>query len=392
VVYTLTNPSGSSIDYEVSLDPGGTAPMLINGGTSTVSGTLAPAGGSTMVTVSVDATAAAALAMGSYSTDVIFDDTTNSHQLIRTHTIEAGLTSFDVTPASALDGAGPNGGPFLQNKVYTVTSTQPNPVSVQCTASDSWISLDGGAGPVSFILNGVGDSHAVTVAFSAAANSLNSGFYTGSVSFANLSGGTGDTSRDVTLDAGRLTISSADTPVPIADNSDFYSYINVADDLTIGDLNVKIDITHTFIGDLIVEIESPTGTIIRLHDRTGGSTDNLITTYDDSTNAPDGPGLLADVNGQSAQGTWTLHGSDNAGGDTGQLNSWALQIGAATLPPPDCIADLDGNGTTDVLDFAEFVSHFGTSVTPGTNGDFDSSGTVDVLDFAAFAANFGCPN
>ena len=391
VAYTLTNPGGSSINYEVSLDPGGTAPMLIDGGTSPVSGSLAAAGGSTMVTVSVDASAAAALGMGTYSTDVIFDDTTNGRQLVRTHTIEVGLTNFDVTPASGLVGAGPNGGPFLQTKVYTITSTQPNSVNVSVTASDSWISLDGGAGPVNFALNGIGDSQQVTVGFSASANSLNSGFYSGSVDIANLSGGTGDTSRTVTLDAGRLTIPSTDTPIAIADNSSFASYLNVPDDVTIGDLNVKVDISHTYIGDLIVELESPSGTVIRLHDRTGGSTDNLITTYDDATNAPDGPGLLADVNGESAMGTWILSGSDNAGGDVGTLNSWTLLVGAAALPPPDCSADLDGDNDTDIFDFGLFVGHFGESVTPGTNGDYDFSGSVDVLDFAIFGGNFGCP-
>jgi subtilisin-like proprotein convertase family protein len=329
--------------------------------------------------------------MGSYSTDVLFDDLTNSRQLVRTHVIEAGLTDFDATPGSGLDAAGPTGGPFLQTKIYTITSTQPNPVSVQCAASDSWIALDGGAGPVNFVLSGIGDSHQVTVSIGAAANSLAAGFYTGSVDFANMSGGTGDTSRPVTLDAGRVTIPSTDTPIAIIDNQDFTSYIDVPDDIEIGDLNIKVDISHTYIGDLIVEVESPTGTIVRLHDRTGGSTDNLITTYDDGTNAPDGPGLLADFNGESAQGTWTLHGSDNAGGDTGTLNSWALQIGAAALPPPDCLADLDGDNDTDVFDFGLFAGFFGSAQTPGTNGDYDASGFVDVFDFGMFASNFGCP-
>lgn len=391
VDYTLTNPGGSSINYQVSLDPGGTAPMLIEGGTSPVSGSLAPAGGITVISVSVDAAAAAALPMGSYSTDVIFEDTTNGRQLVRTHTIDVGLTNFDVTPASDLTGSGPNGGPFGQTQVYTVTSTQPNAVSVSCTASDNWISLDGGAGPINFVLNGMGDSHQVTVGFSSAANSLSPGFYTGSVDFANLSGGTGDTSRGVTLDAGRLTIPSTDTPITISDNSSLSSYLNVPDDVTIGDLNVKIDITHTYIGDLIVELESPAGTVVRLHDRTGSSTDNLITTFDDATNAPDGPGLLADFNGESAMGTWILHVSDNASGDVGQLNSWTLLIGAAALPPPDCVGDIDGDNATNVYDFSIFASNFGSSVPPGTGGDYDSNGVVNVLDFSTLASDFGCP-
>lgn len=58
--------------------------------------------------------------------------------------------------------------------------------------------------------------------------------------------------------------------------------------------------------------------------------------------------------------------------------------------PPACVGDLDGDGKTNVFDFGIFGSHFGQSVTPGTNGDFDSNGVVNVFDFGVFAGDFGC--
>ena len=390
--YTLANAGPSSVNYEVSLDPGGTAPLLIDGGTSTISGSLAGMGGSTMVTVSVDATAAAALGVGTYSTDVLFDDTTNGRQLVRTHTLEVGLTEISVSPTTDLFGSGPTGGPFGPTRVYTVTNAQPNAVDVLVTASDTWISLDGGTSAVSFTLNGLGDSQNITVGYSSVATSLSAGFYSGSVDFQNLTSGDGDETIGVFLDAGRITAPSMDTPVTILDNSGFQSEIEVTQDVEIGDVNIKVDISHTYIGDLIIEVMSPTGTIVRLHNRTGGSTDDLITTYDDATNTPDGPGLLADYNGEDAIGTWTLIGTDNASQDTGTLNSWTLLIGAATLPPPDCVGDLDGDNDTDVLDFSVFTTYFGTSVAPNTNGDMDGDGFVDVIDFGIWTSNFGCPN
>ena len=62
----------------------------------------------------------------------------------------------------------------------------------------------------------------------------------------------------------------------------------------------------------------------------------------------------------------------------------------ALVPPPACIGDLDGNNTTDVLDFAIFSAAFGTFVTPGTPPDYDADGQVTVLDFATWVGDFGC--
>lgn len=59
--------------------------------------------------------------------------------------------------------------------------------------------------------------------------------------------------------------------------------------------------------------------------------------------------------------------------------------------PGTCVADVDGDGATDVFDFAEFAANFGrTDLVPGTGGDMDYDGDCDVLDFGAFAADFGC--
>jgi hypothetical protein len=62
----------------------------------------------------------------------------------------------------------------------------------------------------------------------------------------------------------------------------------------------------------------------------------------------------------------------------------------AAVPPCPCTADLDGDCDTDVFDFGFFLSHFGQSVTPNTDGDLDGNGLVDVFDFALFTGNFGC--
>ena len=63
------------------------------------------------------------------------------------------------------------------------------------------------------------------------------------------------------------------------------------------------------------------------------------------------------------------------------------------VAPPVCDADLDGSGTTDVLDFSLFAVAFGS--TPGDaswnpNADLVPDGVIDVFDFTAFALDFGC--
>ena len=326
-VYTIRNSTSRAADYEVVLVSGGTAPILINGGVGPITGAIA-AGRSETVTVSFDA-AAYNLGAGIYSTDVRFSDLTNNLVTNRTHELEIGQTAFDTQPTYGLSSGGPIGGPFNATQDYTMTSTRPTPVTIRVSADHPWISLNGAAQPVEFTLPTDGSSATVTVGFSSAANSLPPGIYHGSVTFTNLSGSLGNTTRPVTLDVGRYSYTATDVPQPINDYSTITSTIHVSDNFCIGDVDVPIDITHTYIGDLLIELTSPQGTVVRLHNRTGGGTDNLVRTYDDATAPPDGPGRLSDFNGQSSQGAWTLTVSDQAGADTGTLNAWGLRLASA---------------------------------------------------------------
>ncbi len=87
------------------------------------------------------------------------------------------------------------------------------------------------------------------------------------------------------------------------------------------ELEVSVDITHTWIGDLKVTLTGPSGTTAVLHQRSGGSRDNLIERYDTAST----PALTAFI-GEPGQGTWTLSVSDNAGRDHGKLNAWGLRV------------------------------------------------------------------
>ena len=323
VTYTLSNPTPDPLDYSVALTS--SFGILLNGGTAPVTGTLSGPGGSVNVVATLGP-AISGLAAGIYVESIVFEDLTNLLTTARTHTVEVGQTLFSVAPANNLETGGPVGGPFLGTQLYTVTSDRPAPIMVEVAASDSWISLNGAVGPVTLNLSGTGDSEPLTVGIGPTANSLTAGIYSGSVTFTNLTGTLGNTSRTVALDVGRVVYAATDVPQTISDNSSFTSLISVADAYCVGDLNVDMDITHTYIGDLIVSLQSPMGTVVRLHNRTGGTAENIVTTYDDEGDTPDGPGTLANFDGQPAAGVWTLTVSDNANIDVGSLNAWALRI------------------------------------------------------------------
>jgi hypothetical protein len=62
-----------------------------------------------------------------------------------------------------------------------------------------------------------------------------------------------------------------------------------------------------------------------LHNRGGGSADNIIGWYD-STLTVSGPGSLSDFTGQQSAGQWRMWVSDNASVDTGVLNTWCVRV------------------------------------------------------------------
>ncbi|WP_030759847.1 S8 family peptidase [Streptomyces sp. NRRL F-2664] len=77
-------------------------------------------------------------------------------------------------------------------------------------------------------------------------------------------------------------------------------------------LKVGVNIVHTYIGDLKVDLIAPDGSVYTLHNRSGGSTDNINQVY------------TVNASSEVANGTWKLRVNDNAGGDTGRIDSWNL--------------------------------------------------------------------
>ncbi|MBW4677288.1 MAG: S8 family serine peptidase [Desmonostoc geniculatum HA4340-LM1] len=112
--------------------------------------------------------------------------------------------------------------------------------------------------------------------------------------------------------------------VPISDLQTSKLSVAIANTNVVKSIKVTVDIEHTYIADLIVTLNPPASTgvpPIILHDRLGGSTDNIKTTYDE-VNTP----KLAAFKGKSPQGTWALEVADKANLDTGKIRSFTIEI------------------------------------------------------------------
>ena len=104
------------------------------------------------------------------------------------------------------------------------------------------------------------------------------------------------------------------TDVAISDNATVNSPITVSGRTGSGSATtpVAVNIVHTYIGDLKVDLVAPDGSVYVLHNRTGGSADNIVQTY------------TVNLSSEALNGTWNLRVNDNANADTGRIDSWSI--------------------------------------------------------------------
>ena len=79
-----------------------------------------------------------------------------------------------------------------------------------------------------------------------------------------------------------------------------------------GTINVEVEIVHTYIGDLIVDLIAPDGTTYNLHNRSGGSSNNINQTY------------VVNAGSTDSLGTWQLKVRDRARIDTGYIDRYKI--------------------------------------------------------------------
>jgi subtilisin family serine protease len=129
---------------------------------------------------------------------------------------------------------------------------------------------------------------------------------------------------DQTLTASKQVKVSNSSPVQIPDGNQqgVKSAIAVSEASTVKDIEVTVNISHDFLGDLEIYLIAPNNQQILLQNRTLGCRTELKTTYTLRSHP-----LLKQLLSQSAKGNWYLWLIDYAPQDVGKLNSWELNLG-----------------------------------------------------------------
>jgi subtilisin-like proprotein convertase family protein len=147
--------------------------------------------------------------------------------------------------------------------------------------------------------------------------------------------------KTVNLECGVQTYSGS--PIAIADVANTLVTSTMAFNnpniTSIYDLDVSLNLTHTYVQDMTISLVSPSGTTVILQEEACGSQNDINVVYDDSGNnivcgsvSPAISGrvksfqVLSALNGQNPNGNWQLIVDDPYNNDGGFINSWTLNI------------------------------------------------------------------
>ena len=115
---------------------------------------------------------------------------------------------------------------------------------------------------------------------------------------------------------GGQSLFSSTSNVTIPDNNTSGGTSNISVNRTgqAGNVKITYSIVHTYIGDLKVELVAPNGSTATLRSNSGGSANDINESVD------------VNAGTTSASGTWGLKVTDNAGQDTGYIDSWSIEF------------------------------------------------------------------
>ncbi|NUO77694.1 MAG: PKD domain-containing protein [Lysobacter sp.] len=140
------------------------------------------------------------------------------------------------------------------------------------------------------------------------------GTYTVTLTVTDDDGATNTKTATVTVGGTGVQTYTNGTDFAINDNTTINSPITVSGRTGNGPSNasISVTITHSYKGDLKVDLVAPDGTLYNIHNRTGGSADNVIGTF------------TKNLTSEPLNGTWRLRVNDNANADTGVLDTWSI--------------------------------------------------------------------
>ena len=143
---------------------------------------------------------------------------------------------------------------------------------------------------------------------------------------------------------------SPNLAIPDNNTTGVFSDLSIANLGAVTDLNISLNVTHTYIGDLIFKLKNvTTGTEVSFINRPASCSGNDVNAlFDDEAAGPitcvaSVPTLsgsmrpaspLTVFDGQARNATWRLTAIDAAGQDVGTVNQWCLSGSVDTTPSP----------------------------------------------------------
>ena len=162
--------------------------------------------------------------------------------------------------------------------------------------------------------------------------------------------------------------SSSDVETVDADITDGGSIsdtiIMSGDQMSIDHVEVNVQLTHEFIGDLLIEITSPSGTTSTLLNRALDGQYEGAGTLDFAFDS-------VQFWGETSNGDWTLTVTDTETGDVGTLDSWSINL----------LGDLATTDTSYI-----FTDDWNTLGTDAARNTIEDVAGNDTLNFAAMTS------
>jgi subtilisin-like proprotein convertase family protein len=151
----------------------------------------------------------------------------------------------------------------------------------------------------------------------------------------------------------------------------------------IEDVHVHVHIQHPFINDIVAKLKSPDGEEFMLHNRQGGSADNIDKIY--------GMEVLGGLKGKNTAGVWALLVKDFAPRDSGTLKAWKIAFSyqqidnLASVVSAEQATILNSHGIHSFNKLSSLGTAGLRNLLAGTEGDHSYDGLNGILDAAKAA-------
>jgi len=179
---------------------------------------------------------------------------------------------------------------------------------------------------------------------------------------------------------------SVDAAIPDNNSTGVTRTFDITSTTPLEEVEVYLNITHPYRGNLEAYLTSPSGYTSRLFLSGSDSGDDINWTF--TTNA---------FWGMNPAGTWSLNVRDVVAPRTGTWNSYSVTARMGELTPLLLSCDFDHDGDVDMADFGHFQrcltgSGIAQNATDCLDARLDADSDVDADDFAIFNNCFSGPN